>query len=100
MITAADNVTIDVNPGFSRIAGYSREEILGQNPRLLSSGRQGPEFYARMWQSLHEQAFWQGEIWNRRKSGEFYAAMLSISVVRDNAGQVRTILAFFPTSPT
>jgi diguanylate cyclase (GGDEF)-like protein/PAS domain S-box-containing protein len=92
MITDVDNVTIDVNPGFSRIAGYSREEILGQNPRLLSSGRQGPEFYARMWQSLHEQAFWQGEIWNRRKSGEFYAAMLSISVVRDNAGQLQNYI--------
>jgi diguanylate cyclase (GGDEF)-like protein/PAS domain S-box-containing protein len=94
-ITDADSVVIDVNPAFSRITGYSRDEVLGQNPRILGSGRQGPEFYARMWESLRERDFWQGEIWNRRKSGEVYAEMLSISVVRDNSGQLQQYIGVF-----
>ena len=95
LITDADNVTVDLNPAFSRITGFARDEVLGQNPRLLSSGRQGPEFYALMWQSLTEHDFWQGEIWNRRKNGEVYAEILSISVVRDNSGRLLNYIGVF-----
>ncbi|MEI7430819.1 MAG: EAL domain-containing protein [Betaproteobacteria bacterium] len=94
-ITNADNLIIDVNPAFLRITGYSRDEVIGKNPGLLSSGRQGPEFYARMWESLKEHDFWQGEIWNRRKNGEVYAEMLSISLVRDNKGELQQHIGIF-----
>ncbi|MFM2120835.1 MAG: hypothetical protein RL722_2303, partial [Pseudomonadota bacterium] len=71
---------------FSRISGYGLEELLGQNPSLLKSGRHGAEFYADMWSRLTEQGLWQGEIWNRRKSGEIYPQWVTLSVVRDDAG--------------
>ena len=94
-ITDADNIIIDVNPAFSTITGYDRDEVLGQNPHILSSGRQGPEFYARMWECLRENDFWQGEIWDRRKNGEVYSEMLSISAVRDNSGKLQHYIGVF-----
>jgi diguanylate cyclase (GGDEF)-like protein/PAS domain S-box-containing protein len=95
IITDADNRIIDVNPAFSNITGYRHDEVLGLNPKLLNSGRQGPEFYARMWDSLREQDFWQGELWNRRKNGECYPEMFSISVVRDNDGALQHYIGVF-----
>ena len=89
MITDAQGTIIDVNDAFCAITGYSREEAIGKNPRFLSSGRQGPDFYAGMWSSLEAQGYWSGEVWNRRKSGEFYAEMLTISAVRDTSGQTK-----------
>ncbi len=94
-ITDANANIIDVNDAFSRITGFSRDEVLGQNPRLLSSGRQSSEFYANMWHDLLEEDHWYGEIWNRRKSGEVYPQMITISTVRDDADQVRHYVALF-----
>ncbi|WP_422901074.1 diguanylate cyclase domain-containing protein [Propionivibrio sp.] len=88
MITAADGSIIDTNEAFTRITGYSRDEVRGKNPRLLNSGRQSAEFYLTMWMRLTTEGEWQGEIWNQRKNGEAYAAMLTISAVRDEAGKV------------
>ncbi len=87
-ITDAQACIIDVNETFERITGYTRDEVEGKNPSILSSGRQGPEFYAEMWRAIGENGFWRGEIWNRRKDGAFFAEMLTISAVRDDAGQV------------
>jgi len=95
MITQADGTIIDINDTFSSITGYSREEVLGCNPRMLSSGRQGKEYYALMWQDLLKQGYWYGEIWNRRKNGEVYAEMLTISAVRDAQGNIRQFVALF-----
>ncbi len=94
-ITDADNVIIDVNPAFTHITGYNRDEVLGKNPGILNSGRQDKAFYAAMWQSLQEKKAWRGEIWNRRKSGEVYAELLSISVICDDAGKVQRHVAVF-----
>ncbi len=88
LVTDAEQRIIEVNPAFLRISGYSREEILGQHPRILTSGRHDQEFFARMWQALEATGSWEGEVWNRRKNGEIYPALLSIAVVKGPEGRV------------
>ena len=95
MITEPDGSIIDVNEAFSLITGYSRAEVLGQNPRILKSGRQDASFYADLWDSLQVNGQWYGEIWNRRKSGEVYAQMMAISSVSDNKHAVSHYIALF-----
>ena len=86
---------IEVNDAFGRITGYSQAEALGRNPSFLSSGRQNIEFYVAMWECLTQQGYWNGEIWNRRKSGEEYAEMLNISAVRNAVGKTQQYVALF-----
>ena len=95
MITRIDGTIIDVNEAFSHITGYSRAEIIGQNPRVLNSGRQDPVHYSAMWSGLHTQGHWCGEVWNRRKNGEVYAELLTISTVHDAQGQPQHYVALF-----
>jgi len=95
LITDADNRIMDVNPAFCRITGYRREEVLGKNPRLLGSGRQDKLFYDEMWQALKQEKTWRGEVWNRRKSGEIYAELLSISVICSDDGKVQHYVGVF-----
>ncbi|MDD1621765.1 MAG: EAL domain-containing protein [Methylococcaceae bacterium] len=95
LITDADAVIIDVNPTFSEITGYSREEIIGQNPRVLHSGKHSPEFYLDMWKSLAETNHWQGEVWNRKKDGELYAELLTISALCDEDGHASHYVGLF-----
>jgi diguanylate cyclase (GGDEF)-like protein/PAS domain S-box-containing protein len=94
-ITDAHGNILDVNEAFTRITGYRREDVLGRNPRFLSSGRQAPEFYAAMWRGLLEQGHWSGEIWNRRKDGGVFAELLTISAVRDAQGATQHYVALF-----
>ena len=94
-ITDAAGAIVDVNDTFTHITGYRREEVLGLNPRILQSGRQEPEFYAAMWKTLLEKDHWYGEVWNRRKSGEVYAEMLTISSVRDALNRTTNYVALF-----
>ena len=95
LITDANADIIEVNDAFSQITGYSREEVLGKNPRIFQSGRQSPEFYKVMWQELVQNNHWTGEIWNRRKSGEVFAEILTISAVRDTMGKTQHYVALF-----
>jgi diguanylate cyclase (GGDEF)-like protein/PAS domain S-box-containing protein len=95
IITDAAGTIVDVNETFTLISGYARDEAIGQNPRLLRSGRQNPEFYASLWRDLIDKSHWYGEIWNRRKSGEDYAEMLTISAVRDAQGVTQNYVALF-----
>ncbi|OAI00260.1 EAL domain-containing protein [Methylomonas methanica] len=88
VITDSENRIIDANEAFSRITGYAREDVLGKNPSMLKSGRQSAEFYKAMWQALNTNNHWSGELWNRNKKGEVFAALTSISVVRDDDGQI------------
>lgn len=81
MISDNNNRIVEINPAFTRITGYERDEVIGVNPNILSSGRQGPDFYRSMWRAIQEQNFWRGEIWNRRKNGEIYPEFLSITRV-------------------
>jgi diguanylate cyclase (GGDEF)-like protein/PAS domain S-box-containing protein len=95
LITDANNVIMDVNPAFTQITGYSREEVIGKNPRLLSSGRQSNTLYDVMWQSLKQKNAWRGELWNQRKSGEIYAGLLSIAAICDDEGKVQRHVGVF-----
>lgn len=83
VITDAAGKIIDVNAAFSRITGYTREEAIGKNPRMLKSGEHGDDFYKIMWQKLTRTGYWQGEVWNRHKDGQIYAQRLSITAVHD-----------------
>jgi diguanylate cyclase (GGDEF)-like protein/PAS domain S-box-containing protein len=94
-ITDANGSIVDVNASFTRITGYSHAEAVGMNPNILKSGRHDQAFYASMWRDLKNKNYWSGEIWNKRKSGEVYAEMLTISTVRDAQGQVRQYVAQF-----
>lgn len=95
VIADSDGNIIDVNPSFTTITGYERNEAIGKTPRILKSGRQGPEFYEAMWQVLRTAGHWRGEIWNRRKDGEIYPELLTISSVRDESGQTSHYVAVF-----
>ncbi len=86
---------VDVNPSFTRITGWPREEVLGQNPRLLGSGRHRPEFFQEMWSSLFTQGRWANEIWNRRKDGTIYPEWLGITAVRDDEGRIARFVGVF-----
>jgi diguanylate cyclase (GGDEF)-like protein/PAS domain S-box-containing protein len=95
MITSPQGDIIEVNAAFSHITGYRRDEVIGKNSKMLSSGRQGTDFYAQMWAGLSDNGRWTGEIWNRRKSGEVYAEMLTISAVHDAHGKILRYVALF-----
>ena len=94
-ITDANKNIIDVNPAFSDITGYSHEEVLGKNPRILSSGKHRAQFYTDMWQQIDDNGHWQGEIWNRKKSGEIYAELLTISALMDRNNKVINYVGVF-----
>ncbi|HEY8905182.1 MAG TPA: sensor domain-containing diguanylate cyclase, partial [Rhodoferax sp.] len=95
VITDAENRIIDVNEAFTRITGYCHAEVRGQNPKMLHSGRQNAGYYEEMWRLLKAPDHWRGEIWNRRKSGEIYAELLSIAAVHDQKGRLLNYVGIF-----
>ncbi|MBK7002552.1 MAG: diguanylate cyclase [Rhodoferax sp.] len=88
LITDANRVTLRVNKAFTALTGYMAEEIIGQNPRMLRSGRHGSDFYSVMWNSINNAGTWEGEIWNRRKNGEVFPAHQTITAVKNRNGIV------------
>ena len=95
LVTDAEQRIVHVNPAFSRITGYSSEEILGQHPTLLKSGRHDATFYQSLWHALENRGAWSGEVWNRRKSGEIYPQWQCIRVIHDEQGRVSHYVAVF-----
>ena len=95
MITDDDGLIVEVNDAFSRVTGFDREDAIGRNPRILKSGRQAPEFYRTMWQTLTEQGYWTGELWNQRQNGELYVERLTVSAVRDTVGKLQNYVGLF-----
>ncbi|MGE5757371.1 MAG: EAL domain-containing protein [Sideroxydans sp.] len=87
-IADIDGNILEVNEAFTRITGYSRDELIGKNPRILQSGRQDSSFYKAMWKSIVENGHWRGEVWNRKKDGELIAEILTISSITDAEGTV------------
>jgi diguanylate cyclase (GGDEF)-like protein/PAS domain S-box-containing protein len=95
MVTDADNMIKTVNPAFTRITGYSAEEVIGQSPSILSSGRHDEEFYEALWDSVLHKRYWSGEIWNRRKDGSVFPEWLSIAAIPDEDGIAKEYVAVF-----
>lgn len=84
-----------VNPAFTHTTGYTAQEAMGKNPRILKSGRHKNDFYKEMWRELTEKGQWQGEIWNRRKNGQIYPETLNIHAVRDKKSVLTHYVAIF-----
>jgi diguanylate cyclase (GGDEF)-like protein/PAS domain S-box-containing protein len=95
VITDREQRILSVNRAFCEVTGYSAEEMLGQRPSRLQSGRHDADYYRHMWQSIGRHGYWQGEIWNRRKNGEVYPEWLGISAVRDAQGKLTHYVGIF-----
>jgi diguanylate cyclase (GGDEF)-like protein/PAS domain S-box-containing protein len=89
LITDDKGCILKVNHAFRAITGYTEDEVIGKNPRILHSGRHEADFYIKMWQTIQRRGFWEGEIWNKRKNGEVYPERLIITAVK-NANGVTT----------
>lgn len=94
-ITDRHRVILQVNPAFSRITGFEAHEAVGQRPDILSSGRHTREYFDRIEAALASVGVWQGEIWNRRKSGEVFPCWLDIGVVRSEKDEIVNYVAVF-----
>jgi diguanylate cyclase (GGDEF)-like protein/PAS domain S-box-containing protein len=95
IITDPANRIEFVNRAFTHMTGYTAEEVIGKTPEVLSSGRHDAAFYRQMWDALKRSGYWRGEIWNRRKSGELYLEMLTITAITDDSGAVTHYAAQF-----
>jgi diguanylate cyclase (GGDEF)-like protein/PAS domain S-box-containing protein len=96
MITDGAGAITYVNPAFTTITGWNRDEVIGKTPgSVLHSGKQDQKFYRAMWQGLLEEGHWAGEIWNRHKSGRIYAENITIDVIRNESGQTTHFVAVF-----
>jgi len=93
VITGTSGEIQYVNPAFTLMTGYSREEAVGQNPRVLKSGRQSAGFYKELWDTIVSGRVWHGELINRRKDGTFYTEDMKIAPVRDSAGEIVSYIA-------
>ncbi len=95
MLVDDKNYIVAVNPAFTKLTGYSYEEVKGNSPNLLKSGLQDNEFYKQMWKSLEKTGNWIGEVWNRHKNGDIYAESLTINTIYDKQGNVYQRVALF-----
>lgn len=95
MITDKHKKIISVNPAFEFVTGYSTEEVMGKNPSILQSGLHDLSFYLTMWDTISTSGVWQGEIWNRRKTGDVYPEWLTIMTVKDAEGEITNYCGIF-----
>lgn len=94
-VTDAHHRILRVNQSFTRITGYRADEVIGQTPRLLQSGRHDADFYRAMTETLEQTGVWQGEVWNRRKNGEIYPQLLTVNAVKDESQTVTHYVGIF-----
>ena len=95
LITDRDNNIVSANSSFTRLTGYAAEDVIGQNPRILRSGRHEASFYREMWHDLLTTGHWRGDIWDRRRDGTLYPKFLAITTVRDAQGEITHFSAIF-----
>ena len=95
LVTDVTGTIESVNPAFTKLTGYTEEEVVGSNPNMYSSGRHSKEFYTSMWSQIGQEGLWQGEVWNKRKNGEEYLELLSISAVKDDSGDITRYVGTF-----
>lgn len=95
LVTDPGNKVVDANPALLQMTGYSLEELRGRDPSMLASGRTPQATYWELWRSLTEQGYWQGELWDRRKDGSIYPKWASLSLIRDEQGQITHHIASF-----
>lgn len=95
IVTDAKGTIEKVNHAFTAVTGYLSHEVMGENPKLLQSGKHDRHYYKKMWDSLRDNGYWEGEIWNKRKNGEIFLEWLTISAVKNDAGETKNYLALF-----
>ena len=95
LITDRDNRIVNINRAFTRQTGYRLTDVAGKNPRILSGGNTPHDTYQEMWRSLNHDSFWQGELWDKKRSGEIYPKWAAISAIRDQDEQIQFYIASF-----
>ncbi|MDD2685564.1 MAG: EAL domain-containing protein [Gallionella sp.] len=95
LITDARSRILNVNRAFTEVTGYSLEEVIGKNPRIMSSGRHDHNFYIEMWQQLQHVGSWSGEIWDKRKDGDIYPKWMTITAVKNDRDEITQYVAIF-----
>lgn len=95
LVTDPRGIILYVNPAFCRLSGYSSDEVVGRNPRMLQSEVQTESFYREMWEAIERDGSWQGEVWNRRKDGTIFVELLAISAVTSVSGAVEHYVGVF-----
>lgn len=88
MVTDKNGIIRSVNASFSKLTGYAADEVIGRTPSILKSGKQNRDFYEQMWEAIRTEGYWQGAIWNRKRDGEIYREWLTISAVKNDAGEI------------
>jgi diguanylate cyclase (GGDEF)-like protein/PAS domain S-box-containing protein len=88
MVTDENNLIVDINPAFTKITGYTLDEVAGKDPKIMKSGRHDKEFYRQMWQAILNEGEWHGELWDRRKNGEIFVKSANINVLYRSDGSV------------
>ncbi|WP_425434762.1 EAL domain-containing protein [Marinospirillum alkaliphilum] len=95
VVTDISQKILTVNDAFTKVTGYEAAEVLGKTPAILNSGRHDKAFYQTMWDTLQDQGWWQGEIWNKRKNGELYPEWLTVNTVQNNDGRIINYVGIF-----
>ncbi len=94
-VTDASGIIQSVNPAFTKITGYSSDEVIGKTPSVLQSGEHDNEFYKNMWDSLKSKGIWEGFIWNKRKNNEIYKEWLTITAIKNDTGETINYVGMF-----
>ena len=95
VITDVNQTIIKINPAFTKVTGYQESDIIGLKPNILKSGKHDDKFYQAMWLDIKSQGWWQGELWNRKKNGDFFLEWLTITSVKDERGELTNYIAIF-----
>ena len=95
VITDSHGLIQRVNASFTNITGYTAEEVIGKNPNILASGKHDKNFYETMWKDIVEKGYWKGELWNKRKFGDIYPELMTITSIKNSEGKVQNYVATF-----